>query len=154
MDWPLDLRRSGCGASILTRPNASTNGCLITTVLPDFVVSKVTPTIHTKLGYKMFLMFASLNIGAMAPFALLSGLFAFTNVHLYRFDSLIPETKGRSLEEMDIIFGAISPDDRAANLSRQRQEQGAHLLLPMVCSANEKVVSELQRSRAEVSMPS
>jgi hypothetical protein len=78
----------------------------------------------------------------------------FTNVRLYRFDSLIPETKGRSLEEMDIIFGAINPDDRAANLSRRRQEQGTHFLLPIVCSANEKVVSELQRSRAEVSMPS
>jgi hypothetical protein len=36
----------------------------------DFVVSRVTPTIHTRLGYKMFLMFASLNIGVMAPFAL------------------------------------------------------------------------------------
>ena len=36
----------------------------------DYVVSKVTPTIHTRLGYKMFLMFACLNVGAMAPFAL------------------------------------------------------------------------------------
>ena|SRR6266849_183974 len=40
------------------------------TVFADYVVSKVTPTIHTRLGYKMFLMFASLNIGAMAPFSL------------------------------------------------------------------------------------
>jgi len=70
----------------------------------NFVVSRATPTIHTRLGYKMFLMFASLNIGAMAPFAL-----------------LIPETKGRSLEEMDIIFGAIDADDRAANIARQEQ---------------------------------
>ena len=37
---------------------------------PDFVVAKVTPTIHTRLGYKMFLMFAALNIGVMAPFSL------------------------------------------------------------------------------------
>ncbi|KAA1478791.1 general substrate transporter [Dentipellis sp. KUC8613] len=36
----------------------------------NFVVSKVTPTIHTNLGYKMFLMFAALNIGAMATFSL------------------------------------------------------------------------------------
>jgi len=82
----------------------------------------------------MFLMFASLNIGTMAPFALLSDLFTFTNVHLYRFDSLIPETKGRSLEEMDIIFGVVNPDDRAANFSRQ--EQGACFFLPMVCFSN------------------
>jgi hypothetical protein len=35
--------------------------------------------------------------------------------------SLIPETKGRSLEEMDIIFGAIDADARAANIARQEQ---------------------------------
>jgi len=67
-------------------------------------VSRVTPTIHTRLGYKMFLMFATLNVGAMAPFIL-----------------LIPETKGRSLEEMDIIFGTVNTDDRAANIARQEQ---------------------------------
>ncbi|KAI0247754.1 general substrate transporter [Lactifluus subvellereus] len=78
----------------------------------NFVVSRVTPTIHTKLGYKMFLMFASLNVVAMAPFSL-----------------LIPETTGHSLEEMDIIFGAISADDRAANI--KRQEQGAYSLISL-----------------------
>ena len=31
---------------------------------------------------------------------------------------MIPETKGRSLEEMDIVFGAVSADDRAANIAR------------------------------------
>lgn len=70
----------------------------------NFVVSKATPTIHTRLGYKMFLMFAALNIGAMAPFSL-----------------ILPETKGRSLEEMDIIFGAVSAEARAENISRQEQ---------------------------------
>jgi hypothetical protein len=35
--------------------------------------------------------------------------------------SLIPETKGRSLEEMDIIFGAVDADDRAANIAREEQ---------------------------------
>jgi hypothetical protein len=72
----------------------------------------------------MFLMFASLNIGVMAPFALcvlppsLLGFFSLAYDY-----SLLPETKGRSLEEMDIIFGAINADDRAANIVRQ--EQGA-----------------------------
>jgi hypothetical protein len=36
---------------------------------------------------------------------------------------MIPETKGRSLEEMDIVFGAVSADDRAANIARH--EHGA-----------------------------
>ncbi len=90
----------------------------------DFVLAKVTPTIHSRLGYKMFLMFGSLNIGAMAPFS----LYVLRCLVLYRAlltrpNSIIPETKGRSLEEMDIIFGAVSAEDRAENIARQ--EQGA-----------------------------
>ncbi|KAI0312094.1 general substrate transporter [Amylostereum chailletii] len=71
----------------------------------NFVVSKVTPTIQQQLGYKMFLMFAALNIGAMAVFSL-----------------LIPETKGRSLEEMDIIFGTTTADQRLAHIEQQEKE--------------------------------
>lgn len=36
----------------------------------DFVLAKITPTLVTQLGYKIFLMFASINIGAMAVFSL------------------------------------------------------------------------------------
>ncbi|EJF61963.1 general substrate transporter [Dichomitus squalens LYAD-421 SS1] len=70
----------------------------------NFVLSKVTPTLVSDLGYKIFLMFATINIGAMATFAL-----------------LIPETKGRSLEEMDIIFGSVSADQRQADISKREQ---------------------------------
>ena len=58
----------------------------------------------TNLGYKIFIMFATVNVGAMATFSL-----------------LIPETKGKSLEEMDIIFGAIAQDERQAYID-QRQK--------------------------------
>jgi hypothetical protein len=67
MEWLSHLRRNGCGVSDF--PNESYI-YEIMTVFTDYVVSKVTPTIHTRLGYKMFLMFASLNVGAMAPFSL------------------------------------------------------------------------------------
>ncbi|KAF8637720.1 hypothetical protein AX17_002623 [Amanita inopinata Kibby_2008] len=70
----------------------------------NFVVSKVTPDMITNLGYKIFIMFATVNIGAMATFSL-----------------LIPETKGKSLEEMDIIFGAVSADERRMYI-RERQK--------------------------------
>ena len=36
----------------------------------DFVVSKVTPNLYTSLGYKMFLMFGTINIGGAAVFSL------------------------------------------------------------------------------------
>jgi hypothetical protein len=45
----------------------------------NFVVSKVTPTLEADLGYKLFFMFATINIGGMAIFSL-----------------LIPETKVRA----------------------------------------------------------
>ncbi|KAF8469802.1 general substrate transporter [Russula ochroleuca] len=87
----------------------------------NYVVAKVTPTIHTRLGYKMFLMFACLNVGAMAPFSL-----------------MIPETKGRSLEEMDIVFGAVSADNRAANIARHEQEISNAAYLERPNSADDK----------------
>ena len=58
----------------------------------------------TNLGYKIFIMFATVNIGAMATFSL-----------------LIPETKGKSLEEMDILFGAVSQDERQAYIDRRQK---------------------------------
>ncbi|ETW76863.1 MFS sugar transporter [Heterobasidion irregulare TC 32-1] len=70
----------------------------------NFVVSRVTLTIINNIGYKVFLMFATLNIGAMATFSL-----------------AIPETKGRSLEEMDIIFGTVSLEQRRADIAQQER---------------------------------
>lgn len=45
----------------------------------------------------------------------------------YMKNRLIPETKGRSLEDMDIIFGSISADQRRANI--EQQEKGADFVL-------------------------
>ncbi|KAF8880291.1 general substrate transporter [Infundibulicybe gibba] len=70
----------------------------------NFVVSKVTPQMKTNLGYKLFLMFATVNIGAMAVFSL-----------------LIPETKGRTLEEMDVIFGSVSAEKRQEDIAKQQK---------------------------------
>ena len=67
-------------------------------------MAKVTPTLETGLGYKLFLMFATINIGGMGTFAL-----------------LIPETKGRSLEDMDVIFGAVSAEKRREDIARQER---------------------------------
>ena len=70
----------------------------------NFVLSKVTPTLVDDLGYKLFLMFGAINIAGMGTFSL-----------------LIPETKGRSLEEMDIIFGAVQADQRNADIAKQER---------------------------------
>jgi len=52
-------------------------------------------------------MYAAINIGAMATFSL-----------------VIPETKGRSLEEMDIIFGAVSAETRRQDIERHQALEG------------------------------
>ena len=43
-----------------------------------------------------------------------------TNPH----DSLLPETKGRSLEEMDVIFGAVDANTRRAEI--EAEERAMH----------------------------
>ena len=75
--------------------------------LIDFVVSYNTPTWITNLGWKIFIMYAAINVGAMATFSL-----------------IIPETKGRSLEEMDIIFGAVSAETRRQDIERRQVAMG------------------------------
>ena len=96
-------------------------------------MAKVTPTLETDLGYKLFLMFATINIGGMAVFSLWVPpvvCFDLTAriLTLVRSGSdpvsicvsrLIPETKGRSLEEMDVIFGAVQADKRRADIAAQ-----------------------------------
>jgi len=69
----------------------------------NFVISYNTPMWITSLGWKIFIMYATLNIGAMGTFSL-----------------VIPETKGRSLEEMDILFGAVSAETRRQDIERQQ----------------------------------
>ena len=68
---------------------------------------------------------------------------------------MIPETKGRSLEEMDIVFGAVSADNRAANIARH--ERGAcFILLPVICStyrrtteiSNVGIYTDLERANS------
>lgn len=75
--------------------------------LVDFVIGYNTPMWITNLGWKIFIMYATINVGVMGTFSL-----------------IIPETKGRSLEEMDIIFGAVNAETRRKGIERQRVALG------------------------------
>lgn len=59
----------------------------------------------TSLGWKLFITFATINIFGGCVFIL-----------------FLPETKGRSLEEMDIIFGAVSREKREADVARAERD--------------------------------
>jgi hypothetical protein len=61
----------------------------------NFVVTKVTPAAINSIGWRTFIMFGCFCT-AMGAFVLI----------------FLKDTTGRSLEEMDILFGAVTPEQR------------------------------------------
>lgn len=65
----MDLRQlvhlNGCGV----RVNIAFQYSGSSLVTSDFVISKVTPQLLTALGFKIFMMFGAINIGAMGLFS-------------------------------------------------------------------------------------
>ncbi|KAJ8507726.1 hypothetical protein ONZ45_g9935 [Pleurotus djamor] len=70
----------------------------------NFVISKATPSMLSALGYKIFFFFGAINMGALLAFSV-----------------LIPETRGRSLEDMDVVFGSVSAEQRRATILQREQ---------------------------------
>ena len=79
--------------------------------LNNYVVSKVAPIMVLNIGWKTWMVFGTTNICGM--------IFAF----------FLPETGGKSLEEMDVLFGIV---DKAARLRD----------IEMVMGEREKVLLE------------
>ncbi|KAG8686210.1 hypothetical protein FRC11_009343, partial [Ceratobasidium sp. 423] len=67
----------------------------------NFATSRVTPILFVKLGWKTWMLFAALNLGG--------GILCYL---------ICPETRGLSMEELDILFGAISAEQRAADIEK------------------------------------
>ncbi|KAK3207614.1 hypothetical protein GRF29_103g1509214 [Pseudopithomyces chartarum] len=85
--FPTRLRAYGVGMGAATQ------------WLFNFVITKVTPEAINHIGWKTFLMFGI--------FCLSMGIFALF---------FIKETKGLSLEEIDLLFGDVSAEQRAKDL--------------------------------------
>ncbi|KAG9076699.1 hypothetical protein FRC06_009360, partial [Ceratobasidium sp. 370] len=73
----------------------------------NFATSKVTPVLFVKLEWRTWMLFAALNLGG----SIICWL-------------ICPETKGLSMEEIDILFGAVSAEQRAADIERVLHGQG------------------------------
>ncbi|KAF8597049.1 general substrate transporter [Ceratobasidium sp. AG-I] len=73
----------------------------------NFATSRVTPILFVKLGWKTWMLFAAINGGGSIMCWL-----------------ICPETKGLNMEEIDILFGAISAEQRAADIERVLHGQG------------------------------
>jgi hypothetical protein len=76
-------------------PRFETNTNAAKQWLFNFIVTKVTPAAINSIGWRTFIMFGCFCT-AMGVFVLI----------------FLKDTTGRSLEEMDILFGAITPEQR------------------------------------------
>lgn len=85
--FPTRLRSYGVGLGAATQ------------WLFNFCITEVTPNAINHIGWKTFLMF---------------GIFCLANFTFVFF--FIKETKGRSLEDMDILFGTVDAEQRAADV--------------------------------------
>jgi MFS family permease len=94
--FPTRLRSYGVGMGAATQ------------WLFNFVITEVTPNAVNHIGWRTFLMFG-IFISAM-------GVWVFF---------FIKETKGKSLEDMDVLFGSVDAQQRAADVERNlAQKQG------------------------------
>lgn len=85
--FPTRLRAYGVGMGAATQ------------WLFNFCITKITPTAVHNIGWRTFIMFG--------VFCLAMGVWVFF---------FVKETEGRTLEEMDIIFGTVDADQRAGNI--------------------------------------
>lgn len=87
--FPTRLRSYGVGMAAATQ------------WLFSFAVTYMTPSAINHIGWRIFLMFGIFNLA--------NAVFVFF---------FVKETKGRSLEDMEIVFGNITQEQRAADVER------------------------------------
>lgn len=83
----------------------------------NFSLSQATPRMVTALGWKLFIFFASINMVMIV------------------FSYLLPETKGKSLEEMDVLFGTIDASEQ-----RQKVEQEERVIEHQLAADGENML--------------
>ena len=67
----------------------------------NFCITEITPSAINHIGYRTFIMFG--------VFCLANGTFVFF---------FVKETKGRTLESMDVLFGAVDSEQRDRDVGR------------------------------------
>ncbi|KAL9115815.1 MAG: hypothetical protein Q9227_000183 [Pyrenula ochraceoflavens] len=72
----------------------------------NFVITEITPNAVNHIGYRTFIMF---------------GCFCFGNALFAYF--FIKETKGKTLESMDVLFGTVDANQRAVDVERMMEKE-------------------------------
>ncbi len=67
----------------------------------NFIITTITPPAVNQIGWRVFIMFGIFCV-AMCIFSII----------------FLKETKGRTLEDMDILFGAVTEEQRRADVSQ------------------------------------
>lgn len=113
--FPTRLRAYGVGSASATQ------------WLFNFVITKITPAAISNIGWKTFIMFVSWIVNPVIhpEGSILIGqkqaCFCFgMTIFVFFF---IKETKGRSLEDMDILFGTIDPAQRQKDIEYALAEE-------------------------------
>ena len=75
----------------------------------NFAITYMTPSAINHIGWKIFLMF---------------GIFCAANFVFVWF--FVKETKGRTLEDMEILFGTVDAEVRAADVERMLHKGAMH----------------------------
>ncbi|KAL8277929.1 hypothetical protein RQP46_009748 [Phenoliferia psychrophenolica] len=96
--FPMRLRPYGMGVASSTQ------------WIFNFCITKITPTLVLNLpNGRLFFLFAAMNVA--------SGCFGFW----------LPETAGVSIEEMDVLFGAVTREERDKYLAEQLERRQAQM---------------------------
>ncbi|KAG8859377.1 hypothetical protein FRB96_004592 [Tulasnella sp. 330] len=91
-------------SSELFPPHIREAGQLLFVVLTwtnNYAVAKLTPIGFAEIGWKLWMVYGTLNIAGAGVCWL-----------------LCPETKGKSMEEIDIVFGAVSEEQRSSHVAQ------------------------------------
>ncbi|KAM0746263.1 putative high-affinity glucose transporter of the major facilitator superfamily [Meredithblackwellia eburnea MCA 4105] len=97
--FPMRLRPYGMGVASSTQ------------WIFNFCITKITPTLVIKLpNGRLFFLFAAMNVVSSA------------------FGFWLPETAGVSIEEMDVLFGAVTREERDKYLQEQLEKRQAEMM--------------------------
>lgn len=80
--------------------------CVMTVWLMNYALSKSAPTAILKMGWKYWMFLGTMNALCLT------------------FAWFLPETRGKTLEELDVVFGVVAEEDRQRDIEVHYKAEG------------------------------
>jgi hypothetical protein len=97
----------------------------------NFLVAEITPVGFATLGYKYYIIYACINFFLILPGKCIENVIYGCGLLLAGVYFFFPETNGRHLEEVDLLFldskNIFQPVSTARNMPRRQESHGAVL---------------------------